>query len=174
MTFAEWTRVPLVPVTFRVEAPAFDCFFVVTVNTDVPDCVTEGGLNVAVANFGRPSTDRVTVPVKPSVGAIVTVYVVLAGRPIVLVAGATATVKSPALVTTSVTLTECATGPLVPLMVRGYVPAGVEPVVVTLSVVVPDVGTDAGLKDAVAPDGRPLTVKSTVPVNPVPAVTVAV
>jgi len=44
----------------------------------------------------------------------------------------------------------------------------------TLSVVDPEVVTDAGLNEAVAPDGRPVTVKLTTPVNPVPVVTVAV
>ena len=51
---------------------------------------------------------------------------------------------------------------------------GVDPLVDTVSVVGPDVLTDAGLKDAVAPAGRPVTPKVTVPVKPVPGVTVAV
>ena len=33
--------------------------------------------------------------------------------------------------------------------------------------------TDAGLNEAVVPDGSPLTLKVTVPLNPVPEVTVA-
>ena len=44
----------------------------------------------------------------------------------------------------------------------------------TVSVVEPDVVTDAGLNEAVAPDGSPLTLNVTGPLNPVPAVTVAV
>ena len=44
----------------------------------------------------------------------------------------------------------------------------------TLKVVEPDALTDAGLNEAVAPDGSPLTLNVTVPVKPVPAVTVAV
>ena len=38
----------------------------------------------------------------------------------------------------------------------------------------PDPATDAGVNVAVAPDGRPVTLKSTVPVNPEAGVTVAV
>ena len=60
------------------------------------------------------------------------------------------------------------------MIVSVYVPTGVEALVETLSVVGPDVLTDAGLNEAVAPDGSPLTLKVTVPLNPVPGVTVAV
>jgi hypothetical protein len=44
----------------------------------------------------------------------------------------------------------------------------------TLSVVEPEVLTDAGVNEAVAPDGNPVTLNATVPLKPVPAVTVAV
>src|SRR5437773_8396370 len=43
-----------------------------------------------------------------------------------------------------------------------------------VSVVEPDDVIEAGLKDAVAPDGRPVTPKFTVPLNPLIGVTVAV
>lgn len=43
----------------------------------------------------------------------------------------------------------------------------------TLIVVDPDVVTDAGANVAVTPEGRPVTLKATVPVNPDPGVTVA-
>jgi len=46
--------------------------------------------------------------------------------------------------------------------------------VATVSVDEPDPVTAVGLNDAVAPAGRPLTLRPIVPVNPVPAVTVAV
>jgi hypothetical protein len=42
-----------------------------------PDVVTEVGSNVAVAAGGRPVTLKSAVPVKPSTGVTVTVYVVL-------------------------------------------------------------------------------------------------
>ena len=52
-------------------------------------------------------------------------------------------------------------------------PAGALPVT-TVIVVEPDVLTVVGLNVAVEPEGRPLTLKPTVPVNPFPGVTVTV
>ena len=63
---------------------------------------------------------------------------------------------------------------LVPRMVSGYVPAGVEADVDTVTAVDPDATTDGGLNEADAPDGSPVTLKVTVPVKPDPGVTVAV
>ena len=77
-------------------------------------------------------------------------------------------------VTTSVTLTVRVRGPLVARIVNGYFPAGVSVVVATVSVLEPSIVTDTGLNHAVAPDGNPVTLKSTAPVKPVPGVTVAV
>jgi hypothetical protein len=56
-------------------------------------------------------------------------------------------------------------GPLVPVIVSGYVPAGVVAVVVTDMVELPVVVTDGGLNVAPAPVGRPLTLNVTVPVK---------
>ena len=47
------------------------------------------------------------------------------------------------------------------------------PLVATLRVVEPEVFTEAGLNEAVAPEGSPLTVKPTVPMNPAIGATVA-
>jgi hypothetical protein len=49
---------------------------------------------------------------------------------------------------------------------------GVELAVVTFKVDEPEVVTDAGLKDAVAPLGSPLRLKDTAPVKPLVGVTV--
>jgi hypothetical protein len=49
----------------------------------------------------------------------------------------------------------------------------VEVLVVTVSVVWPEVVTVLGLNEALAPAGRPVTLKLTVPVNPAPGVTLA-
>ena len=64
--------------------------------------------------------------------------------------------------------------PLVPRTVSAYVPAGVEPDVDTDNPAEPDATTDVGENVGVAPDGRPVTEKATVPVKPEPGVTVAV
>ena len=103
----------------RVESPVFVCFLVVTVSTEVPDCTTEAGLKVAVTNLGAPLTDRFTVPENPDAAAMETEYVVLPLRPTVRLAGVTEIEKSPATLTTSVTIAECTTAPLVPVIVSG-------------------------------------------------------
>src|ERR1700716_1015556 len=55
--------------------------------------------------------------------------------------------------------------PLVPVMLSGYVPTGVLATVVMFNVeVVP--GAGLGVNDPAAPDGSPITVKLTGPLNP--------
>ena len=56
--------------------------------------------------------------------------------------------------------------PLVPVTVSVELPAGVVPVVVIVSVELPEPITDAGLKAAVAPVGNPLALRFAVPANP--------
>ena len=64
---------------------------------------------------------------------------------------------------------------LVPVIVRINVPAGVEAEVETLSVEEPEPPLiEAELKFALAPLGNPLTLRSTVPLNPLLGVTDAV
>ncbi len=60
-----------------------------------------------------------------------------------------------------------------PVTVSVYVPAGVVLLVVTVIEEEPDPVTDVGLKLALAPEGRPLALKVTVPVKPFSAVTEA-
>src|SRR5947209_7367566 len=76
--------------------------------------------------------------------------------------------------TTRVTVVECTRPPLVPVMVKVYVPAGVLVLVVTDMVEEPEPVTEAGLKLALAPLGNPLAVKFTAPLKPPDPVTVAV
>jgi len=56
--------------------------------------------------------------------------------------------------------------PLVPLMVRVKLPVGVLVAVAMVSVELLPALTEAGLSEAVAPAGRPLTLKLTEPVKP--------
>jgi hypothetical protein len=60
------------------------------------------------------------------------------------------------------------------MIVKVYVPAGVEELVETESVELPEPVTDVGLKPPDAPLGNPLMLKPTVPVKPFTALTVAV
>ncbi len=84
--------------------------------------------------------------------------------------------KSPlaAALTTSVTVVECVRLPLVPVIVSVYVPAGVVEAVETDKVEFPEPATEVGLKLPVAPLGKPLTLRFTVPVKPFTAVMVVV
>jgi hypothetical protein len=75
-------------------------------------------------------------------------------------------------VTTSVTDVVCVSEPLVPVIVNGYVPAGVVALVATVNVDVVVVGF--GLNEPVAPDGRPDTPSDTEPVKPFCGFTVTV
>jgi class 3 adenylate cyclase len=63
------------------------------------------------------------------------------------------------------TVIECVRLPLVPVIVRLYVPLGNVPEVDTLSVTLVPV-VEAGVKEAVALAGNPVTVNATAPVNP--------
>ena len=65
----------------------------------------------------------------------------------------------------------CTAAPLVPVMVSGYAPTGVAVEVVICSVAVPDPDTVVGLKLALAPFGRPATLKVTGPEKPFNALT---
>lgn len=65
VTVVEWTRLPLVPVMVRVNIPLGVDLLVLTVRVDVPEPVTEVGLNVPVARRGSPLTLKLTVPVNP-------------------------------------------------------------------------------------------------------------
>ncbi len=69
---------------------------------------------------------------------------------------------------------ECVRLPLVPVIVSVRVPVGVLDRVEIVSVEEPEPVTDVGLNDALVREGKPLTLKVTVPPNPLMAVTVTV
>jgi hypothetical protein len=64
--------------------------------------------------------------------------------------------------------------PLVPVIVRTKLPLAAFFGAVTVSVELPDPDTDAGLNEALARAGTPLTLKATLPVNPFRAAMVTV
>src|SRR5215831_3900329 len=76
--------------------------------------------------------------------------------------------------TTSVVFTEWDRPPLVPAIVRVKVPVAADTVVAMFTVAEPAPLIEAGVKLAEAPDGRPVAVSVTAPVNPfcAPMVTV--
>jgi hypothetical protein len=114
VTFTERESVPLDPVTVTVAVPAFVCFLVVNVNTELPEGPIVAGLKVAPTNFGSAPTERDTGPENPPDGTIAIVYVASVPFCTVLLVGVPVRAKSPAGVTTSVTLAVWVTGPLVP------------------------------------------------------------
>ena len=142
---------------------------VLTLRVEEPEPVTEVGLKLALAPVGRPPALKLTVPVKPFNAVTLAVYVVFEPWVTVREDGVADNEKA---LTTRVTVVVLIAWALLPVIVSGYVPAGVEVLVGTLSVVDPEVVRLEGLNDAVAPVGSPLTLKLTVPVNPFSGVSV--
>ena len=111
----------LVPVIVSVYVPALAPLAVLILRVDVPEPVTDGGVNLAVLPLGRPVTVRVTVELNPFKAVTVTVVDVEPARFTVRFVELTAKLKSPGgaggAVTTSVTDLECVRLPLVPVTV---------------------------------------------------------
>ena len=68
----------------------------------------------------------------------------------------------------------CDKVPLVPVIIKGYVPEASVPVVAMVSVDVPEPVTEGGLKVAPSALGWPLTLRFTVPAKPFCAPTLTV
>jgi hypothetical protein len=119
-----------------------------------------------------PLTLKLTGPLKPFKGETVTVEKVVVPAVISWKSGEAVRLKSPGwgggggVFTVSETLVLWTSIPLVPLMVRVLVPAGVDELVQTVRVEDPAPVTEAGLKLAVAFAGTPLTVNETVLLKP--------
>lgn len=175
LTVVLWTRLPLVPVRVMTYVPADAELFVETFRVQLPDPVIAAGLQFAAMPAGIPLSARVTVPANPLLPA--TLNVNAAEPPIVIVweAGKTESEKSgePVFdVNVTPTVLLWLRVPLAPATVKVYVPATAVLLVDTLSVAVPEVLIDAGLKLACIPTGNPLTVRDTKPENPSIAETV--
>ena len=69
----ECLKLPLVPVMVKVRVPRVALLLTCTLSVDVPDRVTELGLNVAVTREPCPLTLKLTVPVNPFTAPMVTV-----------------------------------------------------------------------------------------------------
>ena len=76
LTVVVCDRLPLVPWIVKLNVPRGVLDFVETVIVELPEPVMDAGLNVAVARDGKPLTPRLTLPLNPLLGVIVTVYVV--------------------------------------------------------------------------------------------------
>src|ERR1700731_1620706 len=147
------------------------------VTVRLEDVVAGLGLKLALAREGRPLRLKVTMPMKPLLGVIVTTYVTLPPWwPTDRLLGDALSEKSGGGgggVTVSVTDVVWVSVPLVPVMVSGYEPGAVPVVVVTLSV--DDViAWLLGLNVPFAPDGSPPTLRVTAALKPPVGVTVTV
>src|SRR5665213_209515 len=136
---------------------------VAIVNVDDDPDVTDAGENDAVAPAGSPLAVNDTDSAEPEVTAVETVELVLFPAVMLAEVGLTAIEKSlaVALWTVNVNVVVCVVVVPVAVIVIGYVPVGVTVEVPIVNVDdEPDV-TDAGEKDAVAPDGSPLALSDT-------------
>ena len=119
MADAVWLSEPFVPVMVRVKVPLAALPEAVTVIVD--DVVVGFGEKDAVAPGCSPATDSETVPVKPLIGWIVTVYKVELPLGTDWEVGVTVSEKSGvvAALTTSVADAGWLSEPLVPVIVSG-------------------------------------------------------
>jgi len=120
VTLAVCVVPPFVPRIRKVNVPVEVDVVVLTVIVEEPEPVTEVGLKDAVAPNGNPRTENVTTPLKPLLGVMVTVYVVLLGRVTVRDVGE-AEIENPGgpeAFTTRVTVAVCVSEPLTPVMVN--------------------------------------------------------
>jgi len=127
-------------------------------------------LKLELVRCGKPLRLRLTLPVNPLEGVTVMVSLELELTATLMVPEAAPSENVPdGLVefTTSVTVVEWVKLPLVPVIVKVYVPAGVVLAVVMAIVDDPEAVTELGVNVAVAPEGRPEALKPTVPLNPV-------
>src|SRR5215467_10403005 len=159
-----------------VRVPGVALRFTRTDSVDVPEPVTDAGLNVVDNREPWPLALRLTVPVNPLTEPMLMLEVPVFPLLTVMLVGESEIVKSGcgAGFTIRLTVVECTRLPLVPVMVTVYVPAGVVVLVVTDMVDEPEPVTDVGLKLALAPAGNPLALRFTTPENPPDPVTVAV
>lgn len=167
---ALWVNEPLVPTMemFVVPDGVLVCPLKLMVTMPLP--LTEEGLKLALTPAGRLAADTETVPVKPNREAMVTVAVGFDPGVSVTAAGGFAVMEKsgrPMIVRKNVAC--CVIEPLVPVtvMLTGDEGTGALAAAVKVSVLVPLApATVAGLKAAVTPVGKPLTLRATLPVKP--------
>jgi hypothetical protein len=140
------------------------------VRVELPPAEIDDGLNVAVAPEGRPLALNVTFCPEPLTTVVEMVEVALWPCVAPTVLGPAAIEKSSGAITVNVTVVVWVAEAPAPVTVTGYVPAGVDALVLIVRVeLLPDV-TDAGLSVAVAPDGKPLALNDTVCAEPLTTV----
>ena len=156
------------PLTVTVEVPVVAVLLAVSVNELVFDVLA--GLNDAVTPLGNPVADRLTLPVKPFCGEIVTVLVLLVPCVIVKVFGDAERVKVGGGFTVK-EMVAAADRPLdEPVTVTVTVPVAAVLLAVSVNVLV--FAVLLGLNDAVTPLGSPDADRLTLLLKPFCGVTV--
>jgi len=163
-------RLPEVPEMVTVAVPVVAALPAVSVN--VLEVVAGLGLKMAITPLGRPEADKVTAPLKPLCGVMVTVLDRLVPWVILRLDGDADRLKLGAAVTVSVSVMVLVKVPEVPEMVTVAVPVVAVVVAVSVSVLVVVAGFIPN--DAVTPLGRSDADKVTAPVNPLRSLTVIV
>ena len=160
-----FVSVPEIPVMVTVAVPVAAVAPAVSVSELV--VVVVAGLKFAVTPEGRPEADRLTLPVNPFCGVIVTVLGPPAAPCVsVTLAGDAPSVKfgEAAALTVSEIVVVWVSAPEMPVTVAVEVPVAAVALAVSVRVLV--VVALAGLKDAVTPFGKPDADRATLPVNP--------
>ena len=165
-----FVKLPEVPEMVTVAVPVVAVLPAVSVK--VLEVVAILGLKMAVTPLGRPEADRVTPPLKPFWGVMVTVLERLVPCVMFKLAGDADRLKFGAVVTVSAIVVALVKVPDVPEIVTVAVPV----VAVLLAVRVKVLVVVAGfvLNDAVTPLGRPDVDRVTPPLKPFRALTVIV
>src|SRR5206468_1189814 len=165
-----FVRLPDVPVIVTATVPMVAVPLATSVSVLV--AVAGLGLNDAVTPLGRPEADKLTLPLKPLCGAIVTVLVPLAPCAMLRLPGDAERAKFGAEVTVREIVVGFARMPDVPAIVTVTVPMVAVLLAASVSVLVAVAGF--GLNDAVTPLGRPDADKLTLPLKPFCGVIVTV
>lgn len=161
---------PDVPVIVTVTVPVAAVADAVKVSVLV--VVAGLGLKIAVTPVGKPVAPRVTLPLKPFDGVMVTVLVPLVPCVMVTLFGEAERLKFWGAFTVRLSVVLFVNEPDVPVIVTVTVPVAAVAEAARVSVLVVVAGL--GLKIAVTPLGRPVAVRVTLPVKPFDGVIVMV
>ena len=167
-TVVAWVLDGPVPVTVMVLVPAGVDDKVVIVSVELAPLLTGFGLKAAEAPEGRPDALRLTLTAEPLVIAVAMLEVPLPPWATLTLAGLAEIEKSFATAAVTVSAIDVVwvlEGP-VPVTVTVLVPVGVEAAVVIVSVELAPAVIEPGLKEAVAPAGRPEALRLTVCADP--------
>jgi hypothetical protein len=162
LTVAVCVKLPDVPVIVTATVPVVAVPLAVRVS--VLEAVAGFGLNEALTPLGRPDADKLTLPLKPFCGVIVTVLVPLDPCMMLRLPGNAERAKFGAGVTVREIVVGFARIPDVPVIVTVTVPVVAVPPAVSVNVLVAVAGL--GLNEAVTPLGRPDADKLTLPLKP--------